>query len=121
VRAHFFEFTCAHGPFELTGIACAGAAGLRLGWGLVDCGGLTRAESLRAAATRAVPMLAAGATMVALAAPIEGFVSPSSLPLLVKMLIGVLCALAVVVYLGLLGWRGARILAARRDSAEAQL
>jgi len=26
-----------------------------------------------------------------------------------------------VVYLGLLGWRGARILAARRDSTEAQL
>src|SRR4051794_38419640 len=36
---NFFSFVTAHGPFELTAIVFSGAAGLRLGWGLIDTQG----------------------------------------------------------------------------------
>ncbi len=118
VRAHFLEFVSAHGAFELSGIACAGAAGLRMGWGLVDCRGLTRSESLRRAANRAVPMLGAAATLIAMAAPIEAFVSPSSLPFAAKIGVGVTCALLVALWLIGLGWRGSRLLAIEAAAKE---
>ncbi len=112
-RAHFFAFVSAHGPFELTGIALAGAAGLRLGLGLVDTRGLTRGAALAASARRALPILGAAALLVAMAAPIEAFVSPSSLPLWAKRSVMVICATLLVLWLGVAGHRGHRILAAR--------
>ena len=42
---NFFEFVTAHGPFELTAIALAAAAGLRLGIGVFHTAGLTRRDS----------------------------------------------------------------------------
>ena len=102
-RANFFEFVTAHGPFELTGIALAGAAGLRLGLGLVDTRGLPRLDGLRAAAIRAVPIIAVAATSVALAAPIEAWLSPSALPLAAKQMVSVTCGLLLVAYLVIQG------------------
>ncbi len=116
-RSHFFEFVSAHGPFELGGIALAGAAGLRLGLGLVDSGGLTRVAGLAAAARRALPILGAAALLVALAAPIEAFVSPSDLPLWGKRLVMAVCLVLVVLWLGVAGAHGRRILAARGQEA----
>ncbi len=81
---NFLHFVTAHGPFELTAIALAGAAGLRFGIGLFHTGGLTRATSLRLAARRAVPIMAASACLFFLAAFTEGFISPSPLPYLIK-------------------------------------
>ncbi len=98
---HFFEFVTAHAAFELGGIALCGAAGLRLGWGMVAGSGLPMGQSLRRSAARAVPILAAGALLVALAAPIEAFVSPSALPLAAKRGIGIASALLLFIYLGL--------------------
>lgn len=111
---HFFEFVSAHGPFELTGIALAGAAGLRLGLGLVDTGGLTRGASLAAAARRAMPILWAAALLVAMAAPIEAFISPSAMPLWAKRSVMAACAGLLVLWLGIAGHRGRRILDGRR-------
>jgi uncharacterized membrane protein SpoIIM required for sporulation/uncharacterized RDD family membrane protein YckC len=112
-RDHFFEFVSAHGPFELTGIALAGAAGLRLGLGMVVTRGLPRLDSLRRASGEALPILAAAAVLVAAAAPIEAFVSPSALPLYAKRTLMGLAAGLVLLYLVGLGGRGRRILAAR--------
>jgi uncharacterized membrane protein SpoIIM required for sporulation len=109
-RAHFFEFVSAHGPFELTGITLSGAAGLRLGLGLIATRGLPRIESLRLAATQAVPILAVAAVLVAMAAPIEAFVSPSGLPLAAKRALMALCAAALLAYFVGLGRRGRRLL-----------
>jgi len=106
MRAHFFEFTAAHGPFELVGITIAGAAGLRLGLGLIVRRGLPRLESLRRSAAESVPIIAVAAFLVAAAAPIEAYVSPSALPVGIKRLVGVLCALLLVGYLIGLGRRG---------------
>ena len=47
--SHFFHFVTAHGPFELTAIVFSGAAGLRLGWGLIDTKGQARLWSRRKA------------------------------------------------------------------------
>lgn len=114
-RAHFFEFVSAHGPFELTGIALAGAAGLRLGLGLVVREGLPMTESLLRSSRQAGPMLAVAAGLVALAAPIEGWVSPSSLSLGSKRALMWLCIAVLVLYLVILGRRGRRLLNVRES------
>ena len=117
-RAHFFEFVSAHGPFELTGIALAGAAGLRLGLGLVVRRGLPRLDALRRSAAEAVPVMAVAGLLVALAAPIEAFVSPSSLPLAGKRALMVLCTIVILVYLIGIGGRARRTVAAVLPSAD---
>ena len=100
---HFFEFVTAHGPFELTGIALGGAAGLRLGLGLIRTKGLPRLESLMASARESVPIIAVAALLVATAAPIEAFISPSALPWWCKTTICILCTLLLLGYLVGLG------------------
>ncbi len=107
-RAHFFEFVSAHGPFELTGIALAGAAGLRLGLGLVIRRGLPVADSLVASSRRVGPVLAVAAALVALAAPIEGWISPSALALEWKRALMWSCLALLGLYFFVLGWLGQR-------------
>src|SRR5690606_13305428 len=60
---NFLHFVTAHGPFELTAVALAGAAGLRLGVGLFATGGLSRIASLYRSARAAVPIMAASAVL----------------------------------------------------------
>jgi len=107
-RAHFFEFVSAHGPFELTGIALAGAAGLRLGLGLVIRRGLPVTDSLVESSRRVGPVLAVAAVLVALAAPIEGWISPSALALDYKRALMWSCIVALLLYFFALGWLGRR-------------
>lgn len=114
-RLHFFEFVTAHGPFELTGIALGGAAGLRLGLGLVRTRGLPRLASLMRSARESVPIIAVAAVLVATAAPIEAFVSPSGLPWLAKGAVAVVCASLLVFYLVVLGRRAQGRLVERVD------
>lgn len=107
-RDHFFEFVSAHGPFELTGIALSGAAGLRLGLGLVMRRGLPLGDALVRSANRATPIMAVAAGFVALAAPIEAWISPASLDLVTKRGLMGICIVILVVYLVLLGRYGRR-------------
>ncbi|MGV3484306.1 MAG: stage II sporulation protein M [Planctomycetaceae bacterium] len=102
--ANFLHFVTAHGPFELTAIALAGAAGLRFGVGLFYTNGLTRTQSLRDAATRAVPIMAASATLFFLAAFTEGFISPSPLPYLMKAFWAIFSAGLISFYFVVLGF-----------------
>ena len=53
--ANFYTFVTAHSSFELTAIVLSGAAGLRLGWGLVDTQGQSRSSSLSAARRQFAP------------------------------------------------------------------
>jgi len=98
-RPNFLEFVTAHGPFELTAIVFASAAGMRLGFALIATGGLTRGESLRRAAERAAPMAAAAVLLFMFAAIIEGFVSPSNLPYAVKAGVAIASSALLVAYL----------------------
>lgn len=97
-RANFVEFVTAHGPFELTAVVLSAAAGLRLGWALLDTRGWSRLESLRRTAPEALETAGLATVLFILAAFIEGFVSPSTLPYGVKAGVAVGTAVALVAY-----------------------
>lgn len=101
---HFFEFVTAHGPFELTAIVLSAAAGMRMGFGLVDTKGYSRRESLHRSAVQAMPSMMAAGLLFAGAAFIEGFVSPSALPYWAKAAVGALSSLLLMFYFVLLGF-----------------
>jgi uncharacterized membrane protein SpoIIM required for sporulation len=100
---NFFSFVTAHAPFELTAIAVSGAAGLRLGWGLIDTQGQSRISSLRREAASALPAVGAAAVLFVLAAFIEGYISASAAPYWTKAAVAVVSALIIVAYLTLGG------------------
>jgi uncharacterized membrane protein SpoIIM required for sporulation len=104
--ANFFSFVTAHGPFELTAIVFSGAAGLRLGAGLIDTQGQTRLASLRREAARSLPVAGAAVLLFVLAAFLEGFVSASPLPYRGKAAIAIVTAGLLIAYL-ILGGRSA--------------
>jgi uncharacterized membrane protein SpoIIM required for sporulation len=112
VADHFGEFVTAHAPFELTAIVLSAAAGLRLGWALVDTRGWARWESLRRTAPEALGTAGLATVLFFLAAFVEGFISPSTLTWSAK------AAVAVASFLVLVGSFGAGIaLAGRRAHA----
>jgi uncharacterized membrane protein SpoIIM required for sporulation len=101
---NFMHFVTAHGPFELTAIALAGAAGLRIGVGLFSTGGLSRIDSLFQASRQAVPIMAASAVLFFLAALTEGFISPSPLPYTLKAAWAILSSGLISFYFVVLGF-----------------
>ena len=101
---NFFDFVTAHGPFELTAVVLSAAAGMRLGFSLVDTQGFTRTASLRRAADESVPTVCAAIIMFLLAALIEGFLSPSAAPYPVKAAVGVISAAMLMYYFVFLGY-----------------
>jgi uncharacterized membrane protein SpoIIM required for sporulation len=109
-RAHHIHnlltFTCGHSPFELTAIVIAGAAGLQMGFAIVSTGGLTRLGSLRAQAPELARLVLGAAVMLAIAAAIEGFWSPSSAPDAVKWVVAIVNCLAVTAYFVFMGRSG---------------
>ena len=101
---NFFHFVTAHGPFELTAVVLSAAAGMKLGFSLVDTGGLTRSAALRRASAEAMPTMCAAMIMFLLAALIEGFLSPSSAPYWIKASVAVLSAGLLTFYFVVLGY-----------------
>jgi uncharacterized membrane protein SpoIIM required for sporulation len=97
--ANILTFIISHGSLELGAIVLAGGAGLSLGWSIVSPGERTRIASLQAAG-RDVTVIAFGAAaMLLVAAGIEGFWSGSSVPPLLKAVVGAFLFLAVTAYL----------------------
>ena len=80
---------------------------MRLGFSLIATDGLARTASLRRAAIHATPTMGAAVVLFCLAALIEGFVSPSSLPYEAKAAVAVGSVLLMAVYIFGLGirWR----------------
>jgi uncharacterized membrane protein SpoIIM required for sporulation len=101
--ANFFSFVTAHSAFELTAIIVSAAAGLRLGWGLIDTKGQSRVSSLAREAAAALPAIGAAVVLFVLAACVEGFVSASSLPYGAKAAVAIASAGIIVAYLTLGG------------------
>ena len=104
---NFFQFVTAHGPFELTAIVLSAAAGMRLGFSLVDTGGLSRFDSLVRAAKLSLPTMMVAVVMFFLAAVIEGFLSPSPAPYEAKAIVAMLSTLMLLTYLVVLGYSDA--------------
>ena len=96
---NFVEFVTAHGPFELTAIVLAAAAGLRLGISWVKTNGLSRSASLRKSGMESMPVMGVSIVFFFLAALIEGFISPSGLHYNFKLTICLTSTVFILVYL----------------------
>ena len=100
----FVELVVPHGVLELSCIVVAGAAGLRMGWALVEPGRRRRSVALAEEARAAVELALGTTPWLVLAGLVEGFVTPAG--------IGVAPALAVGLAFGvpfwLLVWRRGR-------------
>ena len=83
------RFVLPHGLLELSCIAVSCAAGLRLGWAIIDPGPLTRGASLRREARTAVEIVLGTMPWLVLAGLIEGFVSPNRPSLAVAAAVGI--------------------------------
>jgi uncharacterized membrane protein SpoIIM required for sporulation len=83
-----FDFVIGHGVIELSVIFMAGGAGLQLGWALLNPGPYTRKDALVVATRRALLLAVASIPLLIIAGLIEGFSSPSALPTLVKIGVG---------------------------------
>ena len=104
---NILTFVCGHAPFELTAIVISAAAGLQMGWALVDTGGLTRLASLRSQARELGALIIGAGAMLVIAAGVEGYWSPSGLPSEVKWAASGVFSLAVTAWLVLGGRRRA--------------
>jgi uncharacterized membrane protein SpoIIM required for sporulation len=100
---NILTFMCGHGPFELTAIVIAGGAGLRMGYALLGSSGRTRLASLRAVADDLISLILGAAGFLFIAALVEGWWSPSSLPNPVKWAFAALMSLLVPLFLLLYG------------------
>lgn len=72
-------FMAAHGWVELSIIAIAGGAGLKIGHALIEPGELPRGQRLSQAGTEAVALILGCAPFLTLIGVVEGFVSPGQL------------------------------------------
>ncbi len=104
--SNFYHFVTAHGPFELTAVVLMAAAGMRLGFSMIDTRGRSRADAVYRAARRSVPVMSVGVVLFLLAAGIEAFISPSSAPYAVKAGVAVLSIVMLVSYFIVLGYPG---------------
>jgi uncharacterized membrane protein SpoIIM required for sporulation len=98
-----FSFISSHGYLELSDVVIAGAAGLRLGYPLLNPGLQTRRAALAEGAKVAVRLLLGAAPLLLLAGAFEAFVSPSGLPPEAKIVIGAITGVLLYSYLLLAG------------------
>jgi uncharacterized membrane protein SpoIIM required for sporulation len=94
----FYGLILPHGLLELTSVIIAGAAGLRLGWAVIDPGDRTRATAVAEEGRRSVVLVLGVIMTLLIAGLIEGFVTGSGLPTAVRVGIGAAVEVAFVVY-----------------------
>lgn len=104
----FFQYILPHGLLELTAVFFAASAGLRIFWAWIAPGARTRGQAL-AEDARSMFTVAVGLVVVLFVSGIvEGFVTPSALPVVAKIGIGVLVLGAFLAYVIVLGGRAYR-------------
>src|SRR5262249_25408735 len=100
---NLWGFVAAHGVIELSVIFIAGGAGLQLGWAGIRPGLFTRPAALLLAARRAAQLPLRRAPLPVIAGTMEGLISPSGLPLAVKLAISFTSGVLLYGYLLLAG------------------
>jgi uncharacterized membrane protein SpoIIM required for sporulation len=101
----FFQLITPHGLLELTSIFVAGAAGLRLFWAWVDPQGRPRARALAEEGRALITVVIGLAGALLLSGVVEGFVTGSTLPWWLKIVIGAIALAAFWTYTIVLGRR----------------
>jgi uncharacterized membrane protein SpoIIM required for sporulation len=102
-----------HGCIELTAIQIAGAAGLLIAAGALYPGRLRRRDAVVANARRAGTLILGVASMLIVAGLIEAFVSTRRLPPSARLEIGLITAIALVVYFTTAGRRASEATTSR--------
>lgn len=103
----FWGLVLPHGMLELTSVFIAGAAGLRLGWTLIDPGERPRLTALAEEGRRTVVIVIGLILTFAAAGAIEGFVTGRPWPTALRVGIGALVEAAFLAYAITLGRRAA--------------
>ena len=96
-------FMFGHGVIELSCIFMAAGAGMMIGYAIVDPGDLTRAQALKKKGMEAAKIVVGCACLLVIAGLIEGFISPSALPVGFKIATGILTGIVMYSYLFLVG------------------
>jgi uncharacterized membrane protein SpoIIM required for sporulation len=94
-----WSFVAPHGVLELPAIFIAGGAGLEIARGLLFPGLLPRRASLEEAGGRATRLLLGTVPMLIVAGVIEGFFSPSAVPIAMKFSLAAVLFAALMTYL----------------------
>ncbi|MFJ4773546.1 stage II sporulation protein M [Streptomyces uncialis] len=101
----FLGLILPHGLLELTAVFVAAGTGLRLGWTVIDPGPRTRRAALAEEGRAALGMAIGLALVLFVSGAIEGFVTPSGLPIWARISIGVVAEAAFLGYVYVLGRR----------------
>jgi uncharacterized membrane protein SpoIIM required for sporulation len=102
----FFGLLAPHGMLELTAVFVAAGTGLRIGWSWVAPGPyLTRGQALAGAARSGVAVALGLVGVLAVSGLIEAFVTPSPLPTVARVGIGLAALAAFLLYVVVLGSR----------------
>jgi len=83
-----WSFVAPHGSLELPAIVIAGAAGLRLGHGMLFPGIYRWGDSVARAGREAVRLVSGVIPLLVIAGTLEGFFSPSAAPVALKFSVG---------------------------------
>jgi uncharacterized membrane protein SpoIIM required for sporulation len=101
---YFWSFVVPHGVIELPAIMISGAAGLIIGYAIIAPGRLYRAEAVKQATRRAIPLVMGVVLMLITAGLIEGFFSPRvDVEPVVKIAVGCFELTCLLVWVGLGG------------------
>jgi uncharacterized membrane protein SpoIIM required for sporulation len=83
-----WSFVAPHGSLELPSIILSGAAGFRLGHGVLFPGLYRRRDAVAAAGVEAARLIAGIIPLLVIAGSLEGFFSPSAAPVWLKFTVG---------------------------------
>ncbi|MGH3402957.1 MAG: stage II sporulation protein M [Streptosporangiaceae bacterium] len=104
----FFALILPHGMLELSAVFLAAAAGLRLGWAVIDPGPRPRSRALAEEGRQTITIALGLIVVLGVSGVIEAFVTPSPLPTWARILIGACAEVAFLGYVLVLGRRAVR-------------
>lgn len=104
----FFALILPHGMLELSAVFLAAAAGLRLGWAVIDPGPRPRGRALAEEGRETITIAIGLIVVLGVSGVIEAFVTPSPLPTWARILIGACAEAAFLGYVLVLGRRAHR-------------
>ena len=99
-----WSFVAAHGALELPSIFISGGAGLRLATGFLFPGYLRRRDAVALGGAESIRLLAGTVPLLIIAGTLEGFLSPSKAPILLKFSVSAVLLTGMIAWLSE-GWR----------------